>query len=205
MHVDFDLYEDEEFVLEEIVKLEENSDTLYCLTVDSPSHTFLVDGGIPTCNSESAKKETDLKSRAGYVISSIARLGRASGVHLILATQRPDAKLIPGETKANLPGRVCCGRVDTNASRMILDNMSGTSIKPFPKGRIYVQAHGVGNHAQGFFASPEWYDEYLEEKGIEIQQISGENSLETHIRKNKQDDGDFGWTVEDEEISEIFS
>ncbi|MGH7641586.1 MAG: FtsK/SpoIIIE domain-containing protein [Candidatus Dormibacteria bacterium] len=39
-------------------------------------------------------------------LGSIARVGRAAGVHLLLATQRPDAEAVPGQLKANLGGTV---------------------------------------------------------------------------------------------------
>lgn len=50
--------------------------------------------------SDEGKERDELHARATVIIGSIARLGRASGVHMILATQRPDAKVLPGETKA---------------------------------------------------------------------------------------------------------
>lgn len=56
----------------------------------------------------------------GY-LSTIARQGRACGIHLILATQRPDANILPGQIKNNLDYRVC-GRADLVLSQIILDN-----------------------------------------------------------------------------------
>lgn len=49
--------------------------------------------------SDEGKERDELHARAATLLGSIARLGRASGVHMVLATQRPDAKVIPGETK----------------------------------------------------------------------------------------------------------
>ena len=56
-------------------------------------------------------------------LSTIARQGRAFGIHLILATQRPDATIIPGQIKNNMDCRVC-GRADNVLSQIILDNTS---------------------------------------------------------------------------------
>ena len=51
-------------------------------------------------------------------LSTIARQGRAFGIHLILATQRPDATIIPGQIRNNMDFRVC-GRADSVLSQII--------------------------------------------------------------------------------------
>lgn len=116
--------------------------------------------------SEEGKAEDALKGEAAMIIGSIARLGRAAGVHLIIATQRPDAKIIAGETKANLGVRVNCGRTDSNASQMILGTGDGARVKANPRGRLYLRIYSSGDHGQGFFADPSWIDEYLASKGL---------------------------------------
>jgi len=116
--------------------------------------------------SEEAKAEDELKGEAAMIIGSVARLGRAAGVHLVIATQRPDAKIISGETKANLGVRINCGRTDSNASSMILGTGEGTRVKANPRGRLYLRIYGSGNHGQGFFADQSWIDEYLASKGL---------------------------------------
>ncbi len=149
------------------IETSNNDDTLYCITVDSPDKQFLVGKiGAPTHNSEQGKAEDEMKGEAAMIIGSIARLGRAAGVHLIIATQRPDAKIIAGETKANLGVRVNCGRTDSNASSMILGTSDGVRVRSNPRGRLYLRIFGEGDHGQGFFASPSWLDEYLASKGL---------------------------------------
>lgn len=56
--------------------------------------------------------------------STIARLGRAFGIHMILATQRPDADILKGQIKNNIGYRIC-GRADKVLSQIILDNSEG--------------------------------------------------------------------------------
>lgn len=88
------------FTLEEIVKNNSNDEPLYCISVDSPLHQFLIgDLRVPTCNTDEMKERDQLKAEAQMLSGSLARLGRAAGVHILMATQRPDAKLIPGEVK----------------------------------------------------------------------------------------------------------
>ena len=80
-------------------------------------------------------------------LATIARLGRAFGIHLILATQRPDATIIPGQIKNNLDFRVC-GRAESVLSSIILDNSSAAEqIPKDARGRFIT---GGGMVFQGF-------------------------------------------------------
>lgn len=62
-------------------------------------------------------------------LATISQLGRAFGIHLILATQRPDANILNGQIKANIGYRIC-GRADSVLSSIILDNTSASTMIP---------------------------------------------------------------------------
>jgi len=67
------------------------------------------------------KQGKELVTQIEGHLSTIARQGRAFGIHLILATQRPDATILAGQIRNNLDCRVC-GRADNVLSQIILDS-----------------------------------------------------------------------------------
>ena len=94
-----------------------------------------------------SKEDKELLAQIENRLSTIARLGRAFGIHLILATQRPDANIIPGQIKNNMDFRVC-GRADSVLSQIILDNTSAAEqIPKDARGRFIT---GDGTVFQGY-------------------------------------------------------
>ena len=83
------------------------------------------------------KNEKELVSKIESKLSTIARQGRAFGIHLIFATQRPDADVVKGQIKNNIGYRVC-GRADKTLSQIILDTPEGANmISPNEQGMFF--------------------------------------------------------------------
>ncbi len=85
-------------------------------------------------------------------ISRLTAKARAAGIHLILATQRPDAKIITGTIKANIPGRVAFKTSTAIDSRTILDDSGAENL--IGKGdMLFRTADGLLIRAQGAWIS----------------------------------------------------
>ena len=98
-----------------------------------------------------SKEDKELVTQIESRLSLIARQGRAFGIHLILATQRPDATILPGQIRSNIDCRIC-GRADNVLSQIILDNTSATE-------RIPKDAQGRFITGDGSLFQAYWFDE----------------------------------------------
>ena len=63
------------------------------------------------------------------LVVRLVQLGRAGGIHLIIATQRPDSTIVSGLIRANIPTRVCFAVQKATDSRIILDESGGEHLK----------------------------------------------------------------------------
>ncbi len=76
-----------------------------------------------------------LKVAAREAINKIARQGRAAGVHLIVATQKPDAQSFDQTVKANMPAILCFPMPNQVSSISVLGTKRAFDLNPEAKGR----------------------------------------------------------------------
>ncbi|HKJ09005.1 MAG TPA: DNA translocase FtsK 4TM domain-containing protein [Gammaproteobacteria bacterium] len=116
------------------------------------------------------------------LIARLAQKARASGIHLILATQRPSVDVITGLIKANIPTRIAFQVSSKIDSRTILDQMGaeqllghGDMLYLAPGTGVPVRVHGafvsdqevhkVVDHLKGR-AEPDYLEEILQGEGV---------------------------------------
>jgi DNA segregation ATPase FtsK/SpoIIIE, S-DNA-T family len=128
------------------------------------------------------------------VVVRLASLSRAVGIHLILATQRPEATVITGLIKANIPARISFQLRSHIDSRTILDG-SGAEKLLGNGDMLYAAADGKEmRRIQGVFVSDD-----------EVKRVT------TFLQKQKQDRGedeigeDFGDSGETESITDAMN
>ncbi len=105
-----------------------------------------------------SKKEKDAFYKP---VQRIAQAGRSRGIHLVICTQRPEAKLVPSTTKAQLNGRVALRVNDGISSRMIIEEPDAQ----------YLQKHGdmifrngdVVERAQGYLIEIDELDKIVDD------------------------------------------
>jgi hypothetical protein len=65
--------------------------------------------------------DREAKKTFEELVARIAAKGRAAGIHLLLATQRPDRTVVTGLIKANLPLKICLKVTTSTNSQIVLD------------------------------------------------------------------------------------
>ncbi len=134
-------------------------------------------------------------------ICRVAQMGRAAGVHLIIATQRPSADVITGLMKANIPSRIAFAVSSALESRIILDNAGAEKLVGM--GDMLYSPIGCGKpqRIQGAFVSDEERDQivsFIKEKSeaqysedVMAQIEKAAENKNQNGKKSDHDDADF--------------
>ncbi len=126
------------------------------------------------------------------VIARLTALARATGIHLILATQRPSADIITGVIKGNIPGRIAFKTSSSIDSRTILD-ATGSELLIGKGDMLFKMSDGRLLRAQGSWITDEeiariiefieqhsnvQFDEKLTRRMERIKEVDPADSLE---------------------------
>ena len=138
-------------------------------------------------------------------ICRVAQMGRAAGMHLVIATQRPSADVITGLMKANIPSRIAFAVSSAMESRIILDQAGAEKLVGM--GDMLYAPLGIGKptRIQGAFVSDDEREEvvnfikqngeanYDEEIISTIEKAAEEKSDKAHAESVDEPDagGDF--------------
>ncbi|MFO3796564.1 MAG: DNA translocase FtsK, partial [Anaerolineales bacterium] len=106
------------------------------------------------------------------VITRLAQLARATGIHLILATQRPSVDVVTGLIKANFPARIAFAVASGVDSRVILDQPGAERL--LGRGDMLYQAPDAPApvRLQGVFVSDAEIQRLVEFWRAQVQQVS---------------------------------
>lgn len=87
-------------------------------------------------------------------LSTLARLSRATGINLFMGVQRPDANVLTGQIKNNIPVRISGRFADKTASEIVLGNTDAVNL-PDIKGRFLYKVGNETIEFQSFYFDDE--------------------------------------------------
>lgn len=97
-----------------------------------------------------SKEDREAMEKLEGLVSSLARLSRATGINLFLGVQRPDANVLTGQIKNNIPVRICGRFADKPASEIVLGNTDAVYL-PDVKGRFLFRLGNVTEEFQAYY------------------------------------------------------
>ena len=116
-------------------------------------------------------------------IARLAQMARASGIHLIVATQRPSVDVVTGLIKANLPSRISYKVGQKVDSKIILDSLGAETL--LGRGDLLFTPPGMSGLVR---VHAPWSDEKEIDKVVEFLKDQKEVQYDTSFLKDKADE-----------------
>jgi len=137
-------------------------------------------------------------------VDRIARLARAAGIHLVLATQRPSVDVISGTIKNNFPTRIACKVTSSFDSKTVLDQVGADKLLGY--GDLLYMTPGKNDleRMQGAFVQPEevkrvvdfvkehnqgYFDQSIKDAIFKDEEVEQGTSGNKSMSKNSDDQG----------------
>jgi DNA segregation ATPase FtsK/SpoIIIE-like protein len=117
---------------------------------------------VPNRKSRDGEPPTSYEIRTSIhaKVSRLLRLARASGIHLVIATQRPDANALPGQLKGNIPVTIAFRTRNRLNSQILLESDTAGEL-PSVAGRAILQIGAEEQQCQVMYMSPQYARELL--------------------------------------------
>lgn len=130
-------------------------------------------------------------------LGSIARLGRAAGCHLCLATQRPSSNIINADLRNNIQMSCLLGDFDSSASTLVFDKDISDLSKPEIKGRGFIKTGKEIIEFQAYYTEKEKDFELKPNKVYKIKNEDENNCYNIEIDEAQLDEENKIVDVED--------
>ncbi|MEA3352567.1 MAG: DNA translocase FtsK [Campylobacterota bacterium] len=131
-------------------------------------------------------------------IARLAQMARASGIHLIVATQRPSVDVVTGLIKANLPSRISYKVGQKVDSKIILDSMGAESL--LGRGDMLFTPPGMSGLVR--IHAP-WSDEKEIEQVVEFLKDQREVNYDISFLKSQSEEGFSGNSEGDLNVGDL--
>lgn len=131
-------------------------------------------------------------------MAQLAQLARASGIHLILITQRPDAKTLDGKIRSNILSRVCLKVGTAKESEIVIDEPGGERLLGRGDMWLRLENHSSSSEkmrAQSAYIDPEeikrivaWWRNWAQEHNYDGERISDEELIrQSEMERQKRE------------------
>lgn len=143
------------------------------------------------------KKEREIYEKIKGLVSTLARLSRSTGINLIVGAQRPDANILTGQIKNNIPVRICGRFADKAPSEIVLNSTAATGI-PEIKGRfLFLRGNELVEFQAYYFNDDMLKDISVDKGSMLIEQTGKSKELQYYEKppayvKEKEEVIDYG-------------
>ena len=143
-----------------------------------------------------SKEDKPIFEQLEAYLSTLARLSRATGINLFLGVQRPDANVLTGQIKNNVPVRISGRFADKTVSEIVLGNTAACNL-PDIKGRLLYK---VGNETIEFQSF--YFDDEKDLQDIELNYGEMLVMKESKRKKVEEEFDDFSYPEESDDFFE---